>query len=103
MSQFELLKKPLVTEKSSHRMEGNVYTFLVNTNATKVGIKQAFEKLFGEKVGTVRIINVRKKVRLIGKGKEMEKRQAGKKAVIRLKKGAKKVDVFQSQNNSDKK
>lgn len=93
----------MVTEKSSRNMEVNVYTFLVNTNATKVGVKQAFEKLFGEKVAQVRMSTIRKKVRLIGKNKEMERRANGKKAIISLKKGAKKVDIFQSNTTSDKK
>ena len=100
---LEVLKKPMVTEKSSRNMETNVYTFLIATDGTKVGVKQAFEHLFGEKVAHVRISNIRKKVRLIGRNMEMEKRAHGKKAIITLKKGAKKVDVFQSKNISDKK
>jgi len=98
MINLSVLKKPVVSEKSSLNMEKGVYTFQVATNATKVGVKQAFEKLFGEKVKDVRMINIRKKTRIIGKGKEMTRRSTGKKAIITLK-GNKKVDVFQSKSS----
>ncbi len=98
MINLSVLKKPVVSEKSSLNMEKGIYTFQVATNATKVGVKQAFEKLFGEKVKDVRMINIRKKTRIIGKGKEMTRRSAGKKAIITLKEN-KKVDVFQSKSS----
>ncbi len=98
MINLSVLKKPVVSEKSSLNMEKGIYTFQVATTATKVGVKQAFEKLFGEKVKDVRMINIRKKTRIIGKGKEMTRRANGRKAIITLK-GNKKVDVFQSKSS----
>lgn len=101
MIDLSILKKPLVTEKSSQNMEKGVYTFLVNRDTSKVAVKQAFEKLFGEKVTTVRMTIIEKKTRLIGKGKLMEKRSQGKKAVITLK-DHKKVDIFQTSKTASK-
>ena len=46
MTDFSILKKPLVTEKSSLNMEKGIYTFLVSSDTNKVAIKQVFEKLF---------------------------------------------------------
>lgn len=97
MINLEILKKPIVSEKSSLNMEKGVYTFLVGPTATKVWVKQAFEALFGEKVKDVRITKTVKKTRIIGRGKVMTRRLASKKAVITLK-GNKKVDVFQSKS-----
>ena len=98
MTNLSVLKKPIVSEKSSLNMEKGIYTFDVATTATKVGVKQAFEKLFGEKVKDVRMINVHKNTRLVGKGKLMTRRANGKKAIVTLK-GDKKVDVFQSKSS----
>ncbi len=97
MIDVSILSKPLVTEKSSINMEKGVYTFLVRKEVTKVAVKQAFETVFGEKVTTVRMVGVKRKTRLIGKGKEMEKRGAGKKAIITLK-DHKKIDIFQTKS-----
>ncbi len=101
MTDFSILKKPLVTEKSSLNMEKGIYTFLVSSDTNKVAIKQVFEKLFGEKVQSVRITNIEKKTRLIAKGKLMEKRSHGKKAIITLK-DHKKVDIFQTSTSASK-
>lgn len=95
MKNISILKKPLVSEKSSAKMEKGVYTFLVSSEANKVSVKQAFEQVFGEKVAAVHMSHIRRKTRLIGKGKLMEKRASGKKATIRLKDN-KKIDIFQS-------
>ncbi len=95
MIDLSVLKKPLITEKASQNMEKGVYTFLVSGTTNKVAVKQAFEKLFGAKVASVRMTTIEKKTRLIGKGKLMEKRSSGKKATITLK-DHKKVDIFQT-------
>lgn len=95
MIDLSVLKKPLVSEKSSLNMEKGVYTFLVSPTATKVSVRKAFEQLFGEKVETVRIVSIVKKTRMAAKGKEMTRRQKGKKAMVTLV-GDKKVDVFQT-------
>lgn len=97
MIDVSILNKPLVTEKTSANMEKGVYTFLVKREVTKIAVKQAFETIFGTKVLAVRMTVVKKKSRIIGNGKEMEKRARGKKAIITLV-GDKKVDIFQTKS-----
>lgn len=99
MIDISILNKPLVTEKSSINMEKGVYTFLVRKEVNKVSVKQAFEAIFGEKVATVRMVQVKRKSRPIAKGNEMERRAAGKKAVITLKEH-KKVDIYQTKGST---
>lgn len=101
MIDVSILNKPLVTEKTSAKMEKGVYTFLVKREVNKIEVKQAFETIFGEKVATVRMTQITRKSRVIGKGKEMEKRPARKKAMVTLK-DSKKVDIFQTKSASKK-
>lgn len=101
MADLSLLKKPLITEKSSALMEHGVYTFAVRNEANKVAVKQAFESLFGEKVKSVRIVHLIKKTRLIGRGKVMEKRASTKKAIVTLV-SKKKIDIFTQKASSKK-
>lgn len=48
-----VIKRPVITEKSTKRQELNQYTFVVDTSATKQQIKQAVEQLFEIKVKAV--------------------------------------------------
>ena len=91
--QFEIIKRPLISEKSSHLNETlNVFAFEVNPAATKTEIKGAVEKLFNVKVKGVRTTIVHGEVRR--KGKNVTKQTNWKKALITLEKGQK-IDFFQ--------
>ncbi|KAF0572200.1 hypothetical protein P305_01210 [Xylella fastidiosa subsp. fastidiosa Mus-1] len=60
---FGVLRSPRVSEKSSRLQEiSNVYVFEVSSDATKVDVKNAVERLFDVKVGVVRVLNVKGKV-----------------------------------------
>ena len=50
MDIYRVLKKPLITEKSTSLLAENKYTFEVDVNANKTEIKQAVEKIFNVKV-----------------------------------------------------
>lgn len=87
---WEVIKKPLVTEKSMARQQKNVYTFIVDPRATKPEVRHAVEQAFKDKkvrVGEVRIVNVK------GKRKRMKnmilegKRKDWKKAYVTLREG----------------
>jgi len=82
MHLYEVLRRPLITEKATLLKEGNQYVFEVAKEATKPQIKEAVEKAFKVKVTTVNIITVP------GKTKRMGKREitspAWKKAVVGL-------------------
>lgn len=87
---WEIIKKPLVTEKSMARQQKSVYTFIVDPRATKPEVRHAVEEAFKDKkvrVGEVRIVNVK------GKRKRMKnmilegRRKDWKKAYVTLREG----------------
>jgi len=88
----DILVKPLLTEKTTNLVKGNVYVFIVGLKANKNQIKEAVEKLFKVKVETVRLLIRKGKIRKVGK-KMIAKKQADRKiAFIKLKEG--KIDIF---------
>ena len=62
----EIIKAPIVTEKSSSEIQNGKYTFEVNKKATKIEIANAVEKLFGVKVLRVNTISVKGKEKRMG-------------------------------------
>ena len=62
----EIIKAPIVTEKSSSEIQNGKYTFEVNKKATKIEIANAVEKLFGVKVLRVNTISVKGKQKRVG-------------------------------------
>ncbi|MCX6004301.1 MAG: 50S ribosomal protein L23 [Chloroflexi bacterium] len=87
MNVYEVLRRPLVTEKVSRLAEQNKYAFEVYKKASKEQIKQAVEKAFKVGVIGVNIINVPGETRRMGK-REVT-RASWKKAVVTLKEGDK--------------
>lgn len=85
MNISNILKSPVVTEKSTKAQEKRKYTFLVDLKANKIEVKNAVEKMYGTKVDSVNIIPVASKVRLVGRGREITKRHNAKKAIVTLK------------------
>jgi large subunit ribosomal protein L23 len=80
---FSIIKRPVVTEKSSHlREEENQYVFEVATAANKVEIRKAIESLFGVRVAEVRTSIVRGKMRRMRRG--YGKTPNWKKAIVSL-------------------
>ncbi|HQO09997.1 MAG TPA: 50S ribosomal protein L23 [Clostridiales bacterium] len=88
-----ILKKPLITEKTSKLQEKNgQYTFLVDVNSNKIEIKQEIEKRFGVKVTAVNTVNYEgRKARV---GRFFGKKSDFKKAVVTLAKGDK-LDLYE--------
>jgi len=85
-SLFQVLTCPRVTEKSTLCMErGNQVIFRVNTRANKPQIKAAVEKLFDVTVVSVQTMNVRGKVKRLGRN--TGRRKDWKKAMVRLAEG----------------
>ena len=80
---FQIIKRPLVTEKTNMlREELNQFAFEIAPAANKVQVRQAVEKLFGVRVLDVRTINIRgKKKRL---RRTVGKQPNWKKAVVTL-------------------
>ena len=82
---FNVIQKPIVTEKSTILSENNQIVFLVNINSNKIDIKKSIELIYGVKVNSVNIIRVKGKTKVF-KGK-VGKRSDYKKAIISLSKG----------------
>lgn len=89
-----IVKRPLVlTEKGTRLREGhNQYMFEVATTANKIQIRDAVETLFNVKVDSVRTLNVRGRMRRMGRGKS--KTRNWKKAIVELRAGET-IDVFE--------
>jgi len=85
LSNFELIKTPLITEKTTILSELGKYVFSVNKDANKTTVAKAIESIFAVKVEKVNIINVLGKTKRF-KGK-MGKRSDTKKALVTLAKG----------------
>lgn len=66
MKPEDIILKPIVTEKSNEDLQMGRYTFKVNTNATKVQIAHAVEKLFDVRVIKVNTMNVKGKKKRVG-------------------------------------
>jgi len=96
----QVLKKPLLTEKSYSLISKNVFTFIVDKNAKKPEIKKAFETIFEVKVAKVNVCNYIKKAKRVGKF--FGYKSSYKKAIITLKKGEK-LSLFDDEGLSNNK
>jgi len=82
---YDIIRSPLVTEKSSAASEHNKVTFKVSIDATKSQIKKSVEFIFGVKVTGVNTINVLGKEKIF-KGRK-GKRNDFKKAIVTIAEG----------------
>lgn len=88
LNKSEIVRKPLVTEKSFALKEKGVYTFMVEKAANKLQIKDAVEKAFSVKVADVRTATYKgKRKRAARASFVVGKRKDWKKAYVRLKDG----------------
>lgn len=93
MDLYSVIKRPLVTEKSTiARDDANKYVFEVDRRANKIEIEKAVEKLFKVKVVNVRTMNMEGKKKRTGR--VMGKKRDWKKAVVTLVPGQS-IEVFE--------
>ncbi len=83
----------VVTEKAERLKGGKTHTLRVHGDATKVDIKGALRRYFGVDPVSVRIMHVRPKHRLVGRGRAIEKRHASKRALVTLAPKSKSLDL----------
>jgi large subunit ribosomal protein L23 len=95
MNANEIIRRPLVTEKSTLQREtgSNIILFEVDPAANKIQVKHAVEELFKVKVAEVRLANVRGKIKRMGRW--AGKRRDWTKAYVRLKEGEKAPDFIE--------
>ena len=82
---LEIIKAPVITEKSEIAREAGKFTFKVDPRANKLEIKEAIEKIFNVKVTSIRTINVKPKKRRVGRYAGLTNRS--KKAIVTLAEG----------------
>jgi large subunit ribosomal protein L23 len=81
-----ILQAPIITEKSSNAGDhSNQYVFKVKQSATKLQIKKAVELMFKVDVESVRVLNVKGKIKRFGRN--LGKRSDWKKAYVKLQSG----------------
>ena len=91
---YDVILKPVITEKSMDLMADKKYTFLVHTEATKNQIKEAVEKMFeGAKVAKVNTMNLdgKKKRRGMVYGRTAKR----KKAIVQLTEDSADIQIFE--------
>jgi large subunit ribosomal protein L23 len=88
----DIIKRPIITEKSYQLMEENKYTFEVDRKSNKLEVKLAVEEIFDVTVEKVNIINVKPKKRRVGRYTGLTRNK--KKAIVTLTKGQK-IDEFE--------
>jgi large subunit ribosomal protein L23 len=90
----DVIRRPLITEKSSVQREGaHVLSLEVDSRANKIEIRRAVEVQFKVKVADVRVANCHGKVRR--QGRFAGRRADWKKAYVRLAEGEKMIDFFE--------
>lgn len=93
MNSYQIVIRPLITEKNTLLMELNKYSFEVATEASKPDIKRAIEEIFKVKVNAVHTMTVRGKLRR--RGRESGYTKSWKKAIVTLADGNR-IELFES-------
>jgi large subunit ribosomal protein L23 len=92
MHLYEVLRRPLITEKNTNLQAFNKYAFEIADGANKLMIKQAVEKAFKVKVKGVNVITVRGKTKRVGR--RYTHTNPWKKAIVTLQPGDK-IEYFE--------
>ena len=90
---YDIIKKPVLTEKSYAAMADRKYTFEVAVTANKTEVKKAVEEIFGVKVDAVNTMRIQGKMKR--QGRTMGRRPERKKAIVTLKEDSKGIEFFE--------
>jgi len=88
----KILIRPILTEKATNLVQTNIYMFEVDLKANKNQVKQALEKLYKVKTGSVKIMVRKGKERRVGEKGLLKKSANRKIAFVKLVEG--KIDLF---------
>jgi large subunit ribosomal protein L23 len=91
----DIIKRPIITEKSGSQPGEGIYSFEVSLKADKTQVKTAIEKIFKVTVIKVRTIVVKGKTRRVPKTRKAIQQENWKKAIVQLKAGQK-IDLFET-------
>lgn len=89
----DIIKRPVITEKTSELMAGKKYVFEVDLRSNKTEIKSAIETIFGVKVKNVNTIKMPAKPKRYGRYSGFT--SIWKKAIITLTEDSKSIEIFE--------
>ena len=91
---YDVILKPVITEKSMELMADKKYTFMVHTEATKNQVKEAVEKMFNgtivKRVNTMNVYGKKKR-----RGMTFGKTAKAKKAIVQLTEDSADIEIFE--------
>ena len=91
---YDIIKRPIITEKSMAATAEKKYTFEVAKDANKIEIAKAVEEIFDVKVAKVNTLNLQGKVKRMGRYPE-GRRASWKKAMVTLTADSKTIEFFE--------
>lgn len=94
MNAYDIIKKPLLSEKSYDGIPSKKYVFVVDERADKTQIKAAVEQIFGVTVDKVNVVNVRGEYKRQGRTEGYTSKF--KKAYVKLTADSKAIEFFES-------
>ncbi|AKO90796.1 MULTISPECIES: 50S ribosomal protein L23 [Priestia] len=90
----DIIKRPVITERSTDVMADRKYTFEVDVRANKTAVKDAVEEIFDVKVEKVNIMNYKGKSKRVGRYTGLTNRR--RKAVVTLTADSKEIELFEA-------
>ena len=90
---YDIIIRPIITEKSMEAIEEKKYVFEVAPSANKIEIRKAIETIFGVKVQSVNTVKVQGKTKRMGV--HVGKTAAYKKAIVTLTAESKPIEIFE--------
>lgn len=93
LTNFDIIRRPVITEKSMASMAEKKYTFIVDIHVNKIQIKKAIEDVFGVKVEDVKTLRTMGKTKRVGV--HIGKRPDYKKAIVKLTADSKTIEFFE--------
>lgn len=90
----DIIKRPVITERSMDLVADKKYTFEVDVKANKTEVKDAIEQIFGVKVEKVNIMNYKGKFKRVGRFSGFTNRR--KIAIVKLTPDSKEIELFEA-------
>ena len=94
MNSYDIIIRPIITERAMSAVADKKYVFEVAKNAGKIEIKKAVEEIFGVKVASVNTVNMPAKAKRLGAGRPGMTR-SWKKAYVQLTADSKTIEFFE--------
>ncbi|PLS15542.1 50S ribosomal protein L23 [Bacillus sp. M6-12] len=94
MDARDIIKRPVITERSSDLMAEKKYTFEVDVRANKTQVKDAVQEIFGVEVDKVNIMNYKGKFKRMGKHAGYTNKR--RKAIVKLTADSKEIELFEA-------